>query len=160
VNNNNNNNNDVARCSENDSSANDVYNNFLNLNSCNSNNNNSISNDDSHNESSMLMRHTSLIPDNTSVNAHLIPIRNWHSLTEIRKNSVGGCDGLLNNKKSLGHSSIKSWLFGRIFREQNNGYTPRASNTSLKKIGVLASESGGTLTGSGNLQKPDTESIV
>lgn len=105
------------------------------------NNNNPIS----HNA---LERQTSLIPENIPLLMHK---KRWHSL-DCGASGLG-CDNsydeniLLQNKKSLGRR-----LLGKIF--PNNGYTPRASNTSLKKIGLIAGN------GSDPIRKTDSENLV
>lgn len=141
-----NNNNDSKNINKNtNSSSTDDYK-YLNSNK-NTNN--------SQNTSSLAQRQTSLVPDNIPLIMHT---KRWHSLD--CGTSGLGCDRvsydeniLLQNKKSLGRSSIKSWLIGKIF--PNNGYTPRASNTSLRKIGLMPA---GSTTDT--LRKPDSESIV
>lgn len=116
----------ISNCNENNSSSTDVYK-YLN-NNCKYNG----SNDDEQ------VRQASVLHDQLP----LLHNKNkrWHSLETIGAGNFRGCEVSYNEetqKKSLGRSSIKSWLFG-IF--QSNGNT-RNSSASLKKVGMLATGS-------------------
>lgn len=74
----------------------------------------------------------------------------WRSLQAV----CGGAEDL-QSKKALHRGSIRSWLFGLF---QGNGI--RASNSSLRKVGVMQSGVRG-LPGFGELPSaPENESVV
>ena len=113
----------------------------------NNNCNGSIGNEDSH--CPLLVRQTSLTNPHDEIQLHG---KKWRSLENVTGLDDGGetC-----SKKSLTRGSIKSWLVGLF---QGNGF--KASDSSLRKVGVLQVGVGGVPGFSELSSAPEKESIV